>query len=186
MLAVLAVVVASGSYVPRVFAQEAELSRLDANRFYGEIQFAAGTVAHSDLRFHPLFASFSAGAYLLPGIGLEGFVDTEVNTDEQGVFELGVTQAAGLALRLESPPQRGLQAYILLGYVDFTLEQSEEDNRGARTVVQSYTGARVSVGLMQRLKSVPNLLVGAEYRLYHVEDEIQVDGWGLGIRVNVK
>lgn len=170
----------------RVWSADAIQPEFDASRIYGDIHVAAGTVAHSDLRFHPVFASFSAGAYVRPGIGVEGFFDTGLDSDEQAVFDLSVNQASGIALRLESPPQRGLQAYVLLGYVNFSLDQLEEDSRGTRTVTQTYSGARVSVGLLQRLQVFPNMLFGAEYRIYHSGDGILVDGWSLGLRVNVQ
>lgn len=174
------------SIAPALQAQEVELRAIDASRLYAEAHIGAGSVAHSNLRFNPLFASFSAGAFVLPGIGIEAFVDAPLDSDEDRVFDLSLSGAAGVALRLQSPPQRGLQGYVLLGYVDFGIEQTEESSLGTRTVNQSYTGARASIGIMQRLNVLPHVLFGAEYRIYHSEDAIQVDGWSLGWRVNMQ
>lgn len=156
--------------------------RLSDVRLYGEARVGAGGVRHSELDFYPRYGSFSAGVFLFKGIGIEAFVDTPISAGESEVFKLEVTQAAGAAVRFQSPAQRGLQAYILLGYVDFTLKQQEDGLVGRRVVKQSFGGGRVSVGLQQRLKMINGLIFGVEYRNYYADSGITVDGISFGLR----
>lgn len=149
---------------------------------YGELHLGLGGVRHSELDFYPGFASASAGVFVYPDIGLEAFVDGSLGTDDKAGFDSEVSQAAGVALRLQSPAVRGLRAYMLLGYVNFTIEQQEDDQRAQRTVVQSFGGARVSVGLSQALQRHDNIRVNVEYRNYYVDEPITVDGFSLGLR----
>lgn len=157
-------------------------------RLYGEARAGAGGVRHSDLDFYPRFGSFSVGAFIFENIGIEGFVDAPLSTDKTGVFEVDITQASGVALRLQSPPERGLQAYVLLGVVNFGLKQKENANSvgGQRTIEEDFTGVRVSVGLNQRLELVQGLIFGIEYRNYHADSGITVDGVSLGLRYEMQ
>lgn len=153
---------------------------------YGEARVGAGGVRHSNLDFYPRFGSFSGGVFLFDNFGLEAFVDTPLSTGERSVFELGITEAAGVAVRFQSPVQRGTQAYILLGYVDFTLEQEGRSPIGLRIVRQSFDGIRFSVGVNQHLKVIPGLIFGLEYRNYYSDSGITVDGVSLGLRFELK
>lgn len=151
-------------------------------KFYGEASVGAGGVRHSDLDFYPRFGSFSAGFFVFENIGIEGFIDTPMGAGSRDVFDLEVTQAAGAAVRFQSPDQRGLQAFILLGYVDFQLEQQENGVVGLRTVKQSFDGVRASVGVQQHLQQFKGLIFGVEYRNYYANSGITVDGLSIGLR----
>jgi len=155
-------------------------------RFYGEVQLAAGGVQHSDVDFYPVFGSVSAGLYLVPNIGVEVFADTGLSSDNSDGFDMDIEQAQGIAVRLQSPATQGLQGYIVLGYVNYTLDQDARATatQAASSVNEDFAGARISVGLMQRLKSLPSLLVSAEYRHYNADEPLRVDALVLGIRVN--
>ncbi len=155
-------------------------------RLYGDVQVGAGGVHHSDLDFYPRFGSFSAGLFVFKNIGVEGFVDTSFASAERSIFEVEVPRAAGVAVRFQSPPISGLQAYVLVGYVDFTLEQKENGLLGERTVRQTYDGARFSVGVQQRLNVVDGLIFGVEYRNYYADSGITVDGLSLGLRFEMQ
>ena len=150
---------------------------------YGELHLGLGGVRHSELDFYPGFASASAGLFVYPDIGLEAFVDGSLGSDDKASFESEISQAGGVALRLQSPPVRGLRAYMLFGYVNFTIEQQEDDQRGQRTVVESFEGVRVSLGLSQALERFNNIMVNVEYRNYYVDEAITVDGFSLGLRL---
>lgn len=150
---------------------------------YGELHLGLGGVRHSELDFYPGFASASAGVFVYPDIGLEAFIDGSLGSDDKAGFDSEVSQASGVALRLQSPPVHGLRAYMLLGYVNFTIEQQENDRRSQRTVVQSFEGARVSLGLSQALERHDNIMVNVEYRNYYVDEAITVDGFSLGLRL---
>jgi len=150
---------------------------------YGEARLGAGGVRHSELDFYPTFGSFSAGVFVFENIGIEGFVGTSIASHETDGFDLDVTQSSGAALRLQSPAQLGgLEAYILLGYVNFSLEQEENGVVGSRVVKSSFNGVRVGIGVHQRLKSVNGLIVGVEYRNDYADSGITVDGLSLGLR----
>ncbi len=148
-------------------------------KLYAEARMGAGGVRHSDLDFYPTFGSFSGGVFLFENIGIEGFIDTPLSAGTEGDFELNVLEAAGGAVRFQSPPQNGLQAYILIGFVNFKLEQKEE---GGPTLREVYDGARLSVGVQQRLEWFPGFIFGAEYRNYYANSGITVDGISLGLR----
>jgi len=162
------------------------LAAMQANasvRLYGEAHLGAGGVRHSDMDFYPSFGSFSAGLFVFENIGVEVFADKTLSPGKRDVFELELSQAAGAAVRFQSPPTRGLQAYVLLGYVDFTVEQQERTANSRRTVVQSFGGVRASVGVQQRLEAINGLLFGVEYRNYHSDAGITVDGLSAGLRI---
>jgi len=71
---------------------------------------------------------------------------------------------------------------VLLGYVDFTLEQEENGLLGQRTVTQSFDGVRFSLGIQQQLQTFRGLIVGLEYRNYFSDSGIIVDGLSIGLR----
>lgn len=153
---------------------------------YAELQFGAGGVSHSDLNFYPTFGSVNVGVYVLPNIGLELFADTGIQSDEAGGFDMELEQAYGIAARFQSPPIRGVQGYIVLGAVNYTLDQSANSagSLSASSINEDFTGARVSVGVMQRLKRAPNLQVSFEYRHYNADEPLRLDALVLGLRVN--
>ena len=152
-------------------------------KFYGEARLGAGGVRHSDLDFYPTFGSFSAGVFIFENIGVEAFVDAPLAADTSGDFEVDIVEAAGAAIRFQSPPRNGVNAYMLLGFVNFELEQEED---GAGTLEEDFSGARVSIGLNQRLKRFPGVLFGAEYRNYFSDSGITVDGISLGLRFELQ
>ncbi len=155
-------------------------------RVYGELQVGTGGVRHSELDFYPIFGSLTIGAYVFPNIGIEVFADTELAAGEDEDFELAIEQAYGIAARFQSPPLRGVRGYIVLGAVNYTLDQTFNSNSLAtvRSVNEDFTGIRVSVGLMQRLIRFPHLLFTAEYRHYNADEPLRLDGLVLGLRVN--
>lgn len=151
-------------------------------QFYGEARLGAAGARHSDLDFYSGFGSFSAGAFIVDNIGIEGFIDTPLSAGDNGIFELGITQASGVAVRLQSPEQRGLQAYVLVGYVEYQLEQKESGVFGPRFIRQTFDGIRFSVGLNQHLTVMRGLIFGVEYRNYYADSGIAVDGVSVGLR----
>ena len=150
---------------------------------YAEVQLGASGVRYAELDFVSPIAGVSVGAYLFPGIGLELFADGALDRGGASRFESGVNQAYGAAVRLRSPSEDGLHGYIVLGYVDFVVEQESLD-RGIE-IDERFTGLRSSIGLMQRLERVPSLAVTAEYRNFYVDEAIQVDGLSLGLRFDM-
>lgn len=153
---------------------------------YGEARLGAGGVRHSDLDFFPGFGSFSAGLFLSDNVGIEAFVDVPLSEGQGGAFELGITRAAGASVRIQSPANRGAQAYILIGYVAFTLEQEDRIALESRTVRQSFDGTRVSFGVQQRLTRLKGFIVSLEYRNFFTDSGITVDGLSLGLRFELK
>jgi len=157
------------------------LSQADI-RPYAQAHLGAGGVRHSDLDFYPTFSSFSVGVFLFNNIGIEAFADTPLAAGKRDVFELDVAQATGFAARFQSPPNRGLQAYVLLGYVEYTIEQDQQAETINRRVEEDFKGARVSIGIQQRLKMINGLIFGVEYRNYYANSGITVDGLSAGLR----
>lgn len=149
---------------------------------YGELHVGAYAVDHSDLTFYPSFVSGSAGWFVHRDIGVEVFYDSALRDDGEQVFDLSLSAAGGLALRMQSPLVNGLQAYMLLGIVRFTLEQEEADSRGQRIVRETFDGARVSLGLSKRLSAAGGLMINLEYRNYYVDQSIHVDAISTGLR----
>jgi len=156
------------------------------NPLYAELNLAAGGVSHSDLDFVPVFGSVSVGSYVYPGIGIELFGDSGFESGSDDGLELSFNEAVGAGMRLESPARRGMQGYIVLGAVEYTLEQRVENTSSLGLVREDFTGMRISVGLMQRLVRLPALLVSAEYRHYNAGERLRVDAFVLGLRGNVR
>lgn len=155
---------------------------------YGELQLGAAGLSNDDLDFYPGFGGINAGFYVLPNIGLEVFADTAVQADSKGGFEMEIEQAYGIGVRFQSPPTRGTQGYIVLGAVNYTLDQQSVNalNQAQTAINEDFTGARISIGLMQRLKRAPYLQVSAEYRHYNADEPLRVDAFVLGLRVNAR
>ena len=153
---------------------------------YGELQLGAGMVSNYDLNFYPTFGSLNVGVYVLPNIGIELFADSGISSDSAGDFDLEIEEAYGIAARFQSPPIRGVQGYIVLGAVNYTLDQSSVSAGSLPNtrINEDFTGARVSVGLMQRLQRAPNLQVSLEYRHYNAGEPLRLDALVLGLRVN--
>ncbi len=153
---------------------------------YGEVHLAVSGVQHPNLDFFPIFGSVTVGAFVMPGIGLEVFADTNLQSDERSGFDFEVEHAFGIAARFQSPPVSGVQGFITLGWVNFSVEQRAlgTPTLAASSVSEDFTGARVSIGLMQRLQSFRNFLVTVEYRHYNADDPLRVDAVLLGLRVN--
>ena len=155
-------------------------------KLYGEFQFNASVVSNEDLDFFPTFGTLSLGAYVFPNIGVEVFADTGFTAGTDDGFELDVERAFGVALRFQSPPVRGVQGYIALGAVNYTLNQDLENAalRVGPAANEDFNGFRVSVGLMERLSFLPSVLATIEYRHYNADEPLRVDAIALGIRVN--
>jgi len=152
-----------------------------ALKLYGEVRLGAGGVHHSDLDFYPTFGSVSAGVFVFENIGIEGFFNTSISSHETDGFDLDVTEVSGAAVRFQSPASLGgLQAYILLGYTTFVLEQEGPDD--GDKVTEAFTGARVGIGVHQNFRTVQGLSFGLEYRNDYAETGITVDGLSFGLR----
>ena len=157
---------------------------------YAELQFGGSVVSHSDLDFISPAVGGNLGVFVYPGIGLEVFGSGAIENGGDARFEAGVTESYGAGLRFQSPGTASmggglLHGYIVLGYVDFQLEQESLDVPG-RTTEERFTGARVSIGVMQRFRRAPNLSLTAEYRNSYTDEPIQVDGLVLGLRLDVR
>lgn len=153
---------------------------------YADVQVAAAGVSHSNLDFYPAFASVSAGLFVREGIGLEVFADSGIRSDRKNGFDLEVTEAYGFGLRLQSPPVRRIQGYMVLGAVNFTVNQQANATAslGGSLINGDFTGLRVSLGVMERLERWDNVLVTLEYRHYNADEPLNVDSLLLGLRVN--
>jgi len=156
------------------------------SRVYADVQWGVQAIGHSDLNFYPAYTSGGIGLWLFDNIGIETFGDLGLEAYQSGPFTVEIEEAGGVGLRFQSPPKRGLSAYLVAGYVDFQLTQVESDSRGTRRVSQGFGGVRFSVGLAQRLRSFDSVLLTAEYRNYYSQSEIQVDLLSVGFRVNVR
>lgn len=168
-------------------ANNATSSQLDnpLRHFYLEARAGVGGVRHSELDFYPSFGGFTAGGYVRRDIGIEVFADGELSLGEEAGFELGVRNAYGVALRLQSPPIDDVLAYVHVGYVDFQVFQDALDVDRA-SIVSDFTGLRFGVGMAQRLKRFRALQVTAEYRNFYSGADIQVDGVSLGLRASFR
>lgn len=153
---------------------------------YGELMLGVGGVTNTDLEFYPALGSVSVGAYVYENIGVELFADSGLRSGEDADFTLDVDQAYGVALRLQSPPVDGVQGFIVLGAVSYTLEQQLSSGvaGSAAGVSDEFVGVRASIGLMQRLVRFPALQLTAEYRHYNADEPIRLDAVLLGLRFN--
>jgi len=151
---------------------------------YGELQFAFAGVQHSDVEFNPGFASLSAGAWLWKGIGLEAHFDQGLNDGRDGDFNLEISEAGGVALRFQGPASEGVFAYVVVGIVNTQIEQVESASPDRRTVVQSFRGGRISIGLGGELSAFPGVRVLGEYRNYFVDEDLEIDALTIGLQVS--
>lgn len=151
---------------------------------YLELQSVVQGLKHDKLDVFGPYGSVVLGTWIRPGIGVEVFADTPFSYGEDNEFEAGVSEAYGAALRLRSPSNDGLYGYVVIGYVDFSVYQ--EPKSGGFEIEERFAGARLSVGVMQRLRILPAMLVTAEYRNLYSDEPIRVDGLSLGLRLDVR
>jgi len=153
---------------------------------YAEFQFGAAGVRNGDLDFVPKLASVSAGFYLRQGIGLEIFADGGVSSDRKDGFDLEIESAYGIALRLESPPVRRVRGYMVIGAVEYTVNQESSATADIRSsaIDGDFTGLRIGLGISERLERWDNVIVSLEYRHYNADEPLQVDALLLGLRIN--
>ena len=157
-----------------------------ASRVYADLQFGLNAISLSGLDFFPKVISGGVGVWLFDNIGVEIHFDGGIATDSDGAFTAELEEAVGLSLRFQSPPVRGLAAYINVGVIDFQLVQVESDSRGTRRVSEGFGGARISLGVVQRLPIYDFLHVTGEYRTYLSDSDLQVDTLAIGLRINLK
>lgn len=163
-----------------------QYSKSAETRLYADLQVGIQAVSHSGIDFLPNFGSASVGIWVFDNLGIDIFGDTGLMADDTGVFELQIAEASGVALRFQSPPSLGgLRAYVMLGVVNFEVEQKESDLRGQRVVIENFTGGRVSIGFAKRLAAMRSLMLTAEYRNYYSDKDLQADSLGFGLRVNL-
>lgn len=159
-----------------------------AHAAYGEVQLGASGVQNSELDFYPIFGSVSIGAFLTKGIGIEAFYDSNIASDRDGGFDLEIEEAYGLAARFQSQPRRGTSGFVVLGVVNYTVDQSSVGTAslGATEINETFTGARVSLGLVRQFDSQPHIKMTVEYRHYNADEPIRMDALLLGLRVNLQ
>ncbi len=156
------------------------------SRLFVDLQLGVQAVSHSDVDFNPTITSVGVGFWLFDNIGIDFFLDATASDDTEEAFTLEIDQASGFGLRLQSPPRRGLSLHVNLGYVTYRIVQLEQDARGSREVVENFAGARLGIGVAQRLRAFENILITGEYRNYLSDDELQADTLAVGLRVNFK
>ena len=150
---------------------------------YADLQYTLGGVKHSDINFNPGFGTLGVGAWIRPGIGIEGFIDQGSSSSREGNFDLQLEQASGVNLRFQSPlTGGGVFSYVLLGMVSVDVIQDESDERGQRRVRQGFEGVRVSLGFGIEFRRLEALSLTGEYRYYAVDEDIQIDGISVGLR----
>ncbi len=150
---------------------------------YADFQYTLGGVKHSDINFNPGFGTLGVGAWIRPGIGIEGFIDQGTSSSREGNFDLQLEQASGVNLRFQSPTtDGGVFSYVLLGMVSVDVIQDESDERGQRRVRQGFEGVRISVGFGIEFRRLEALSLTGEYRYYAVDEDIQIDGISVGLR----
>ena len=69
--------------------------------FYADLQYTLGGVRHSDISFNPGYGTLAVGAWIRPGIGIEGFIDQGSSSSREGNFELELVEASGVNLRFQ-------------------------------------------------------------------------------------
>lgn len=152
-------------------------------RPYVEGYVAGGGISVEDLDFVPFFAGITAGVFLRPGIGLEVHADGPLSAGEDGGFDLTYENAFGIAARFQSPPQRGVSGYVVLGYTQFSLEQESDGVPVAGADIdEDFGSGRLSIGLSARLTRLPRVSITAEFRRLFTNGSLDVDAFVLGVR----
>lgn len=154
---------------------------------YADLQYTYGGVRHSNINFNPGFGTLAVGAWIRPGIGIEGFIDQASTSSQEGNFDLTLEQATGVGLRFQSPTtDHGVFSYVVLGMVSVDITQDESDERGQRQVRQGFDGVRISLGFGYEFSGLDVLSLTGEYRHYAVDESIQIDGISFGLRWGIQ
>lgn len=152
---------------------------------YADVQIGGAGVSHSVVDFFPVIGSVSVGAFVLPGIGIDLFADTGITSADDDGLTLEIERAFGAGIRLQSPARNGVQGYVIIGAVNYAVEQSSDLVTGGNSTVEGdFTGVRASFGLIQRLRRFPNLQFTAEYRHYNAGEPLRIDAFLIGWRLN--
>ena len=134
--------------------------------------------------FTPSVVSVGGGIWIFDNIGIDVFFDTGISDDNSGNFSAEIEEAAGFGLRFQTPPKRGFSGYVNVGFVDYQILLTDNDENPDRLISQGFTGGRIAIGLSQQLKYFDYLSVTGEYRNYFSDDDLQADSLVFGLRVN--
>ncbi len=166
-----------------VFLLSISFPSFATDRLYGEIHGGFNVIQLSDLRFLPIQASVSFGGYFYKTLGVDVNLGGSLNEDRDEDIKLQLENQITLSVRFDSPPTRGVSAFVLIGWAQFDLSQSGDSSIGTtQTVSETFRGAAVSIGVRQQIGSGPFSVVGS-YRFFDVDEPLDFDTYTLGVRV---
>ena len=159
-------------------------SQSPQSRVFVDFQVGAQLVGVFEEDFTPSVVSVGGGIWIFDNIGIDVFFDTGISDDNSGNFSAEIEEAAGFGLRFQTPPKRGFSGYVNVGFVDYQILLTDNDENPNRLISQGFTGGRIAIGLSQQLKYFDYLSVTGEYRNYFSDDDLQADSLVFGLRVN--
>jgi|GEM_PF-6379619 len=128
----------------------------------------------------PLAVTGALGYWVLEGVGLELEAGFGVTDDSIRNLDADLRSEFALNLRLESPPTRGLAAYVLAGYVRTSYELSVDDFSSTINL----PGGRIAAGLTYLVNPFIHIDAGVAHHNY--ADDTRVNSFRIGLRYNLK
>lgn len=155
------------------------ISAQDA-QWYGELGYARTGVEITDIDFNPAIARISVGGWLKEGVGMEISHAVSASDDSVQGLDIDVSQLTTLVLRLQSPEELGIKAYMLLGYSAFTLDGTR-GNAGFPGE-EDFSGPMAALGFLFPLRAAAPLSISLEYSQHFSDDDLDLNMLAAGIR----
>lgn len=156
------------------------VSFASAAELYGEINTSYVFSKIEEEKFNPLALEARVGVYLQKQVGLEAYYGAGLSDDSQLDVDVSISTIAGVNLRFESPEQKGMKIFILLGY---GMSEWEVDRSGTGEPGKvdfddfSYGG-----GLEWRVGKSENWFVNVRGQSFLNKDDLSLSTGSLGVR----
>jgi hypothetical protein len=158
-------------------------AQASAVEFFVGLDGAGTKVEIADVTYNPILAKLRLGAFFQPGIGLElNFSDT-YEVDEVEGLEIGLESHYAAMLRLQSPSEGVLSAYVNLGYG--VTELSTANLGGGSQQVEELESPFFSVGFQKPLNTFPSFSYFGEYSRLYDDDDIKISALSIGFQFNM-
>lgn len=133
----------------------------------------------AEAEFDNTLLSAQAGAWLLPGIGLEVEFAQALEDDTAGSVSVEHSQSLRYGLRLASPPTReGAVLYVLLSGAQATIDMQTNGNGFPGET--DFAGYHAAVGFGSQLSK--HWLVDLSYHNYQVDESLDIHGLRLSVQ----
>jgi hypothetical protein len=155
--------------------------------YYTSAQVVYSNIKVSGESFSPILFQFKAEAAftdgLLDGIGLQGVVAVPISSVDKHGLTLDVKQQSGIYLTLTNPETQpdDLKVSVLLGYASTDIETALPALGNNSNHKDTFSDFSYGISLQDRIMENRNFYWTLDYLRYYKDDNLRIDGLGLGV-----